>query len=178
VLEPASDASGESVARFLLKLVGWFGRPKGIRTLADGGSQYDNHLIDTFCHLLGFDRHVTLAYRPQANGKVERVNKEVGRHLRFICLDRRFENKWSSMLPLVQRSINTQIHEVLGVEPAQTAGAQLYIETHRSGRVRCIHLRVAGPLPLTVAACPEGSNIEVARPTACRARSGIFPDHT
>jgi transposase InsO family protein len=105
------------VARFLLKLVGWFGRPKGIRT--DGGSQYDNHLIDTFCHLLGFDRHVTLAYRPQANGKVERVNKEVGRHLRFICLDRRFENKWSSMLPLVQRSINTQIHEVLGVEPAR-----------------------------------------------------------
>jgi hypothetical protein len=49
-------------------LSGWFGRPKGIRT--DGGSQYDNHLIDAFCHLLGFDRHVTLAYRPQANGKV------------------------------------------------------------------------------------------------------------
>jgi hypothetical protein len=73
----------ESVARFLLKLVGWFGRPKGIRT--DGGSQYDSHLIDVFCHLLGFDRHVTtLAYRPQAKGKVERVNKEVGRHLRFI----------------------------------------------------------------------------------------------
>jgi transposase InsO family protein len=112
VLEPASDASGESVARFLLKLVGWFGRPKGIRT--DGGSQYDNHLIDVFCQLLGFDRHVTLAYRPQANGKVERVNKEVGRHLRFICLDRRFENKWSCMLPLVQRAINTQVHEVLG----------------------------------------------------------------
>ncbi len=56
VPEPASDASGESVARFLLNLVGWFGslRPKGIRT--DGGSQYDNHLIDVFCHLLGFDR--------------------------------------------------------------------------------------------------------------------------
>jgi hypothetical protein len=95
--EPASDASGESlaVARFpgLLKLVGssWSGRPKGIRT--EGGSQwvdwYDNHRIDVFCHLLGFDRHVTLtgrlAYpsRPQANGKVERVNKEVGRHLWF-----------------------------------------------------------------------------------------------
>jgi hypothetical protein len=32
---------------------------------------------------------------------------------------RRFENKWSCMLPLVQRSINTQLHEVLGVEPAR-----------------------------------------------------------
>ncbi len=29
VLEPASDASGESVARFLLKLVGWFRQTKG-----------------------------------------------------------------------------------------------------------------------------------------------------
>jgi hypothetical protein len=34
VLEPATDASGESVARF-------------------GGSQYDSYLIDAFCHLLG-----------------------------------------------------------------------------------------------------------------------------
>ncbi len=57
VLEPASDASGESVARFLLKLqvVGWFGRPKGIMIRTDGGSQYDNHLIDVLCHLLGFE---------------------------------------------------------------------------------------------------------------------------
>jgi hypothetical protein len=100
--------------------VGWadqreFGRTVGHSTTIN----LDN--IDVFCHLLGFDRHVTLAYRPQANGKVERVNKEVGRHLRFICLDRRFENKWSSMLPLVQRSINTQLHEVLrvGVKPAR-----------------------------------------------------------
>jgi hypothetical protein len=50
---------------------------------------------------------------------IERVNKEVRRHLRFICLDRRFGNKWSSMLPLVQRSINAQLREVVGVEPAR-----------------------------------------------------------
>jgi hypothetical protein len=63
----------KTVARFLLKLVGWFGRPKGIRT--DGGSQYDNHLIDVLCHLLGFkfkfefDRHVTRAYRPHRDAQ-------------------------------------------------------------------------------------------------------------
>jgi hypothetical protein len=34
VLEPASDASGESVARFLLKLVGWFTRAGGPMPLA------------------------------------------------------------------------------------------------------------------------------------------------
>jgi hypothetical protein len=34
------------------------------------------YLIDTFCELLGVDRLVTLAYRPQANGRVERVCKQ------------------------------------------------------------------------------------------------------
>ncbi len=34
VLEPASDASGESVARFLLRLVGWFTRAGGPMPLA------------------------------------------------------------------------------------------------------------------------------------------------
>ena len=71
MLEPAKDATGESAAHFLLKIAGMFGRPKGIRT--DGGSQYDNHLLDGFCELLGMQRHVTLAYRPEANGRVERV---------------------------------------------------------------------------------------------------------
>jgi transposase InsO family protein len=117
MLEPAKDATGESAAHFLLKIAGMFGRPKGIRT--DGGSQYDNHLLDVFCELLGMQRHVTLAYRPQANGRVERVCKEVGRHLRFICLDRRIEGQWSVMLPIVQRVLNTTPHIALGVEPAK-----------------------------------------------------------
>ena len=117
MLEPAKDATGESAAHFLLKIAGMFGRPKGIRT--DRGSQYDNHLLDVFCELLGMQRHVTLAYRPQANGRVERVCKEVGRHLRFICLDRRIEGQWSVMLPIVQRVLNTTPHIALGVEPAK-----------------------------------------------------------
>ena len=117
MLEPAKDNSGDSAAHFLLKIAGMFGRPRGIRT--DGGSQYDNHLIDVFCELLGMQRHVTLAYRPEANGRVERVCKEVGRHLRFICLDRRIEGQWSVMLPIVQRVLNTTPHIALGVEPAK-----------------------------------------------------------
>ena len=126
MLEPAKDATGESAAHFLLKIAGMFERPKiagmferpkGIRT--DGGSQYDNHLLDVFCELLGMQRHVTLAYRPEANGRVERVCKEVGRHLRFICLDRRIEGQWSVMLPIVQRVLNTTPHIALGVEPAK-----------------------------------------------------------
>ncbi len=71
MLEPAKDATGESAAHFLLKIAGMLGRPKGIRT--DGGSHYDNHLLDVSCERLGMQRHVTLAYRAEANGRVERV---------------------------------------------------------------------------------------------------------
>ena len=117
MLEPAADATGEAAAKFLLKITGIFGRPKSFRH--DGGSQFENHLIDTFSELLGVDRHVTLAYRPQANGRVERVCKEIGRHLRYIVLDRRLQDKWSIALPMVQRLLNCTEHIALGVEPAK-----------------------------------------------------------
>ena len=112
MLEPAADATGEAAAKFLLKITGIFGRPKSFRH--DGGSQFENHLIDTFSELLGVDRHVTLAYRPQANGRVERVCKEIGRHLRYIVLDRRLQDKWSIALPMVQRLLNCTEHIALG----------------------------------------------------------------
>jgi hypothetical protein len=101
MLEGTTDATGEAAAKFLLKITGTFGRPKSFRH--DGGSQFENHLIDTFSELLGVDsdRHVTLAYRPQANGRVERVCKEIGRHLRYIVLDRRLQSRWSIALPIV-----------------------------------------------------------------------------
>ena len=117
MLEATTDATGEAAAKFLLKITGIFGRPKSFRH--DGGSQFENHLIDTFCELLGVDRHVTLAYRPQANGRVERVCKEIGRHLRYIVLDRRLQHRWSIALPMVQRLLNCQEHVALGVEPAK-----------------------------------------------------------
>ncbi len=47
----------------------------------------------------------------------------MGRHLRFICLDRRIEGQWpgSVMLPIVrvQRVLNTTPHIAVGVEPAK-----------------------------------------------------------
>jgi hypothetical protein len=59
-LEPATDASGESVARF-------------------GGSQYDSYLIDAFCHLLGLIGMLLWPIgRRQAAWLTESTSKSVG----------------------------------------------------------------------------------------------------
>jgi chromodomain-containing protein len=58
-----------------------------------------------------------LAYRPQANGFVERVNKEVLRHLRSIIYDERVLEKWYEYLPMVERIINSSYHSSIGTAP-------------------------------------------------------------
>ena len=50
---------------------------------------------------------------------MERVNKEVMRHLRNIIFDIRVKKHWSNYDPLVERIINAQIHSVTKVPPAQ-----------------------------------------------------------
>jgi hypothetical protein len=46
------------------------------------------------------------AYSHEENAIVERANKEVNRHLRGICFDRKIKEKWRQSLPLVQRIVN------------------------------------------------------------------------
>ena len=41
------------------------------------------------------------------------------RHMRNIIFDLRIKNQWSDYYPLVERIINTQVHSVTKVSPAQ-----------------------------------------------------------
>ena len=128
-VKPVRSADAETTAQFLFEVAGRFGRPTSIRS--DGGRQYDNHLLDALMALLGVAKHTTLAYRPQANGRVERYVGEIKRHLRYIVLDRRLRDDWSSYLPLVQRMVNTAPHAALGVSPAQILfGNRVNLDRH------------------------------------------------
>jgi hypothetical protein len=117
MLKAVKSNDSNEMATFLLELMGIFGRPRGIRT--DGGPEMDNKPIDAFMKLIGVQRlgHVTLAYRPQSHGKIERANREIGKHLRHICLDRRVKSTWSKYLPLVQSTMSNCTHSesVIGV---------------------------------------------------------------
>ena len=49
---------------------------------------------------------------------VERANKEVLRRLKDLVFDTRLVSIWSDMLPLVQRLINNNVVQTIGVSPA------------------------------------------------------------
>ena len=66
-------------------------------------------------------QHLTiLAYSKEENSIVERVNKEVIRHLRALIFSHNETSKWSKhYLPLVQRIVNTSRVESINAVPAE-----------------------------------------------------------
>jgi len=111
------DATALSAASALLQFVGRYGCPAQI--LSDQGPQFANNIIQEFTRLLGTEHVFTLAYSKQENSIVERVNKEVMRHLRAMVLHTNIHTQWSIHLPLIQRILNAEVRESLGVSPAQ-----------------------------------------------------------
>ena len=79
------DATAKSACDGLLHHFGRFGSPNMIRS--DRGSHFANELIKDFLDLTGTPHNMTLAYSSQENAIVERVNKEVNRHLRALTFE-------------------------------------------------------------------------------------------
>ena len=116
-LYAAKSAKGLSAVRALIQFVSQFGCPS--QFLSDNGPQYVNELIDEFMATVGPEHVRTMAYSKEENAIVERVNKEVMRHLRAILFEKQIKNKWSLVYPLVQRIINSEVHGTIKVSPAQ-----------------------------------------------------------
>lgn len=117
LVKPAKSTAAAEAATFLLELAGIFGLPARFRT--DNGSQYNNTLIEALLALVGTERYPGIPYRPQSNSLIERANKEIVQHLRFILVSRRVRDQWSEYLPLVQRIINASYNSSIGTAPAR-----------------------------------------------------------
>ncbi len=59
--------------------------------------------------LIGVEQVLTVGFRSEANGIVERMDVEVKRHLQVIVNEKQNQNKWSLVLPLVQRILNSSV---------------------------------------------------------------------
>lgn len=73
--EVLPDELGDTTAAFLVRAVAWF-EAQGIvveRLLTDNGSAYRSLIFATTCLELGISQRFTRAYRPQTNGKAERM---------------------------------------------------------------------------------------------------------
>jgi transposase InsO family protein len=114
-LIPCKDVTAVSAAKALLQVVGRYGCIQRIQS--DHGSQYDNELIDNLCNWFEIRHRYSLPYRPQANGIVERVNKEIMRHLRYYLADKLIFDKWGMCLPLIQRIVNSSVSGVTNESP-------------------------------------------------------------
>jgi len=116
-LYPVKDVTAKSAAKALLKFTGHFGVPS--QFITDNATTFVNELIGEFMNLIGTEHVLTMAYSKEENALVERVNKEVMRHMRNIIFDQRVKKNWSDYYPLVERIINSQVHSTTKVSPAQ-----------------------------------------------------------
>ena len=125
---PIPDTKAISAATAILQLVGSFGLPAAFRW--DNCSQFENHLIEAFVSLLGVEKHTSVPYNPQSNGKVERSIAEIVRHLKFIVNERANHDNWDVMLPLAVRIINANKHAAIGMSPAEILLPGLTLDAH------------------------------------------------
>jgi transposase InsO family protein len=93
------DATAVWACDSLLLHFGRFGSPSLIRS--DRASHFANDFIKEFLDRTGTPHDLTLAYSKQENAIVERVNKEVNRHLQASTFDSVDLPEYRAHLPFV-----------------------------------------------------------------------------
>ncbi|GKT25050.1 Transposon Ty3-I Gag-Pol polyprotein, partial [Aduncisulcus paluster] len=115
---PCKSAEKWEVVNFLVNdIISRFGVPREI--ISDQGRQYANYLSDHLFDTFGIVHHRTTSDHPEANGRVERVNREVKRHLMGFVSELIEKDEWDSCLPLVQNIINHTPHSAIGCSPSE-----------------------------------------------------------
>ena len=131
-LYPMKDLTMQSAMLQLSWHFGHFGTPTMI--LHDTGTQFQNQDIQQLLALLGTRHTTTHPYSKQENSIVERMNKEVLRHLRNIIAEQNVAYDWELHLGTVMRIINTQRRISGGLEfpsPAELLyGLSISLERH------------------------------------------------
>lgn len=115
-LFPTKSKDSWEAATALLQVVGLVGAPSVI--VSDQGTSFTSQLIQDLLRLLGTHHSLNIAYDHQSNGLVERINREVNRHLMNLVMESRIAPSWSVFLPLVARIINSTPNRTIGHAPA------------------------------------------------------------
>ena len=102
---------------FINGWVQFFGVPK--RIITDQGRQFESRLFNDLNALLGTRHLRTTAYRPQANGLVERFHRTLKSSIK--CLT---ETDWSSALPMVLLGLRATLKEDINATAAEMVYGQ------------------------------------------------------
>lgn len=114
ILVPTADTTAETIANAFVKhLVLPFGSPDAI--LTDQGQNFLSSLFVQVCKLLRIKKWRTTPYHPQANGRLERVHKTIGKMLSYYV--NRLHTDWDRYVPYVASAYNSRVHESTGYSP-------------------------------------------------------------
>jgi transposase InsO family protein len=113
----SANATAIEAARHLLEHFGRFGAPTQLRS--DNGSHFVNSVIKEFLPMVGTQHNLTLAYSSQENAIVERVNKEINRHIRTLTFESNSIDSYKDTLPIVQRILNAAYSDHTNVSSSQ-----------------------------------------------------------
>jgi hypothetical protein len=130
-LVPSAVNDGDAIASAVKeRILTRHGSPDFI--ICDNGPGYASKVFLELCRAWGAKRHLLLAYRPQGNGVVERVNASVISTLKTL-LGNRF-SQWATLLPEVQWHLNTARHSAIHMSPYEA----LYAEPPRTAVSRLV----------------------------------------
>ncbi len=126
-LQATKSTQSTELARKLLFHSSFFGMPT--KLVSDKGPALISNLMKDFMALVGTEHVNTMEASKEENSTVERLNREVMRHLRNLVFDRQVFDKWSHMLPFINRILITTIHSGTGVSPAEVMfGSSVQLE--------------------------------------------------
>lgn len=114
VLVPVHSYSAEETVAVILNRVATnFGLPEQLHS--DRGSAFASKLQEAVCNATGTVRRLTVAYRPQANGQIERLFRTIRAITATISRD--FPTRWPEMIPHAQFAYNTAYHRAIDNTP-------------------------------------------------------------
>ena len=111
---PIRNQEAETVAKVLVEQV--FCR-YGVRMqiLSDQGVNFESRLFQEMCRLLRIDKLRTTAYKPRANGLIERWHRVLNTMLAKVVADN--HRDWHVQLPYVLAAYRATEHDVTGYTP-------------------------------------------------------------
>ena len=108
---PSREADAVAALAALISWTARMGAPSTL--LTDRGRAFTGELIRQFCEVMETATRLSSPYHPQANGRVERMN----RILKDVLKKTLVGTDWDVLLPWVQMSYNSSVHSTNGFSP-------------------------------------------------------------
>src|SRR5688572_32150540 len=111
---PMANQEAVSVAKALVEnVIVRYGA--SLQILTDQGTNFEGHLFQELCRLLGIDKVRTSSNHPSGNGLIERFHRTLNAMLGKIISSH--QRDWDEVLPHVLAAYRASLHEATGFTP-------------------------------------------------------------